>query len=51
MSSGKYKRKFQNAWLTEERFRAWIRKAENDPHNAFCLFCQKSFSVAEQGIK
>ena len=30
---------------------AWIRKAENDPHAASCSFCQKSFSVAEQGIK
>ena len=30
---------------------AWIRKAENDPHAASCSFCQKSFSVGEQGIK
>ena len=44
MSSEKYKCKFQNAWLTDERSRAWIRKAENDPHAAFCSFCQKSFS-------
>ena len=51
MSSGKYKCKFHNAWLTDERFCAWIRKAENDLHAAFCSFCQKSFSVAGQGIK
>ena len=51
MSSGKYKCKFQNVWLTDERFHAWISKAENDPHAPFCSFCQKSFSVAEQSIK
>ena len=27
------------------------QKAENDPHVAFCLFCQKRLSVAGQGIK
>ena len=42
ISSGKYKCKFQNAWLTDERFRAWIRKAENDPDATFCSFWQKS---------
>ena len=51
MFSGKYKCKFQNTWLTDERFRAWIRKAENDPHTAFCSFWQESFSVAGQGIE
>ena len=49
--SGKYKWKFQNAWLNDERFRAWIRKAENDPHAVLCSFYQKSFSVAGEGIK
>ena len=48
MSSGKYKCKCQSTWLTDERLRAWIRKAENDPHATFCSFCQKSFSVAGQ---
>ena len=51
LSLGKYKCKFQNVWLTDERFRAWIRIAENDPHAAFCSFFQKSFSDAGQGIK
>ena len=32
LSSGKYKWKFQNAWLTDERFCGWIQKAETDPH-------------------
>ena len=31
---------------------SWLgQKAENDPHVAFCLFCQKRLSVAGQGIK
>ena len=51
MSSRKYNSKFQNTWLTDARFHAWIRKAENDPHATFCSFCQKRFSVAGQGIK
>ena len=42
MSSGKYKCKFQSAWLIDERFCAWIRKAENDLHATFCSFCQKN---------
>ena len=51
MSSGKCNCKFQNTWLTDKRFRAWIRKSENGPHTAFCSFWQKSVSVARQGIK
>ena len=40
LSSGKYKWKFQNGWLTGERFCGWIQKAENDPHATLRkLFC------------
>ena len=51
MSSGKDKWEFQNTWLTDERFCGQIRKPENDPHAIFCSFCQRSFSVAGQGIE
>ena len=47
----KYKSKFQDEWLTNEKYRTWIRRVKNNPHVAYCYCCSKEISVAGQGTK
>ena len=49
--SVKYKCKFQEEWLCDERIKSWLRKFDNVSHDAFCKFCQERFSIAGQGVK
>lgn len=49
--SVKHKYKFQEGWVSGERFQSWLQKLDSEPHDAFCKFCQKRFSIAGQGVK
>ena len=49
--SVKHKCKFQEGWVSGERFQSWLQKLDSEPHDAFCKFCQKRFSIAGQGVK
>ena len=47
----KYKSKFQDEWLTNEKYRTWIRRVKNNPHVAYCYCCSNEISIAGQGTK
>ena len=46
----KYKFSFQDERLDNEKYKDWIRKA-NDKHKGYCTVCLKVFSVVGQYIK
>jgi hypothetical protein len=47
----KFKQKciFQDKWLTEDRYKQWLRKS--GVSSALCLFCNSNFTVKHEGIK
>ena len=47
----KYKRSFQEDWLSIDDFKPWLRKVEGDKHSAKCSVCLKTISIAGQGVK
>ena len=47
----KYKSKFQDAWLRNQKYNIWLEKVADDEHSARCKVCCKVFSVAGQGVK
>lgn len=42
--TGKRKRSFAEAWLTDERYKSWIRKVPSDNNLFYCSVCNKNFS-------
>ena len=47
----KYKSHFQEFWLSELKYRKWLKKDKSDNTLAFCTVYLKSFSVAAPGKK
>jgi hypothetical protein len=50
MSKQKYKSNFQDLWLENETFKAWLQKKPGDPHKARCKVCAKDISISLHGI-
>ena len=50
-SKMKYKTSFQDDWLMDNNFKSWISKIENDDFSARCKICNKTISIAGQGVK
>ena len=46
----KYDCSFQDKWLTESEFSAWLNR-DKDLTKTYCRLCMKNFSVAKHGIK
>jgi len=44
-SHKKVKRSFSEAWLSDERFKSWLRKVPNDNTIFRCIVCNKQFSL------
>lgn len=44
----KCKRVFLESWLTNERFKSWIRKVPSDESFFHCTICNKNFSCSSQ---
>lgn len=42
-SSNKRKRSFVEAWLTDDRYKSWIRKVSSDETVYYCNACNKTF--------
>jgi len=40
----KIKRSFQEAWLSDDRIKSWIRKVPSDDCSYHCIICNKNFS-------
>ena len=40
---------FQEDWLTDERYKIWIRKVPNKPQKAYCTLCSKTIDVTSSG--
>lgn len=40
----KSKRKFSEAWLSDGRYKAWIRQVSSDDTLFYCNICKKNFS-------
>lgn len=51
MSFIKYKSKFQDSWLSDDKYKKWVQKCDGDVYSARCKACCKVFSVAGQGVK
>lgn len=51
MSAVKYKCKFLDEWLSNEKFQLWVKRVDSDCHSAYCTSCKKKFSIAGQGVK
>lgn len=49
--SVKYKCKFKEVWLSDERFKSWLQKLDSDMHDAFCKFWKKRLLIAVQSVK
>ena len=47
----KEKTYFQDDWLMDNNFKNWIFKKENDAFSASCKICNKTISIADQGVK
>ena len=47
----KYKTSFQDDWLMDNNFKSWISKIKNDAFSAKCKICNKTISIAGQGVK
>ena len=47
----KYKAKCLDEWLENSDFKNWIQRHQKGSTCAFCKYCQKTFSVADQGVK
>ena len=50
-SKMKYKTSFQDGWLMDNNFKSWISKIENDAFSARYKICNKTISIAGQGVK
>ena len=46
-----YKTSFQDDWLMDNNFKSWISEIENDAFSARCKLCNKTISIAGQGVK
>ena len=51
MSKQTYNSHFQDCWLTDPQFVAWIKKHPTDETKARCVVCAKDVNVAKHGIK
>ena len=40
----KRKRSFSEAWLTDERYKFWIREVSSDSNMYYCNVCNKNYS-------
>ena len=40
---------FQEDWLTDDRFKEWVKRAPNNSHKAYCMICAKSINVMSSG--
>jgi len=40
----RYKRSFQQTWLTDVRYKSWIRKVSSNDSFYYCNVCNKNFS-------
>jgi len=43
-STKKRKRSFSQAWLTDERYKSWIREVSSDSTLYHCIICNKNLS-------
>lgn len=48
--SVKYKAKFQDIWVNDDRYSQWVQKCD-DLYSARCKVCSKIISVAGLGVK
>jgi len=47
----KSKRSFSDNWLTDDRFKSWIRKVSFDDSLFHCIICNKNFSCNSYILK
>jgi len=45
------KRSFREAWLTNDRYKLWIRKVPSDDSLYFCSVCNKQFSCNSKNLE
>ena len=50
MSKNKYKSSFQYDWLSNEFYKNWVKKVD-DEHKACCKVCMRSFSMLGLDVK
>ena len=43
--------KFNKCWLTDEKFKDWLKEVENDIYSAFCKFCNATFSLSNMEVQ
>ena len=42
---------FEDDWLIDNNFKSWISQLENDAFSVRCKICNKTISIAAQGVK
>ena len=40
---------FQEDWLTDDRYKIWVRRVPDKPHKAYCTLCKRSIDIATGG--
>lgn len=40
---------FQEDWLTDDRFKEWVKRVPTNSHKAYCIICAKSINVTSSG--
>ena len=45
MKGRKYRSKFNKEWMKEEKFKKWLKEADDDKYSAYCSICKNSFDV------
>ena len=43
--------KFNDLWLQDEQFNAWLKPVEGNTYEAHCTLCKKTFKLGTLGIK
>lgn len=40
---------FQDAWLSDPEFKLWVKRVDQKPKSAFCIFCHSEFALSNMG--